>query len=134
MSNLKYVGIFDYIEDTVRIWMIHTRIVYFLKENNKEWNRDGKLQIMLQKTISLFCQAKVQDTCLTWHKRFEIWAFILANRTSHSLLLELRHAGWDFSGHGWFMRLLLAQPSCGEWSVTITVSTNQTLCYNNFEI
>ena len=30
-SNLKYVGIFDYIEDTVRIQKFYTRIVYFLK-------------------------------------------------------------------------------------------------------
>ena len=40
--------------------------------------------------------------------------------TSYSLLLELRHAGWDFSGHVWFMRLSLAQPSSGEQSITIT--------------
>ena len=31
LSDLKYVGIFDYIEDTVRIQAIYTRIVYFLK-------------------------------------------------------------------------------------------------------
>ena len=31
LSNLKYVSIFDYIEDTVRIQAIYTRIVYFLK-------------------------------------------------------------------------------------------------------
>ena len=30
-SNLKYVGIFDYIQDTVRIQKFYTRIVYFLK-------------------------------------------------------------------------------------------------------
>ena len=27
LSNLKYIGIFDYIEDTVRIQIIYTRIV-----------------------------------------------------------------------------------------------------------
>ena len=54
--------------------------------------------------------------------------------TSHSLLLELAHADLDFSGHGWFMSLSLAQPSSGERSITITVSTNQSFCYNNFEI
>ena len=32
LSNLKYVGIFNYIEDTVRIRTIYTRIVYFLKD------------------------------------------------------------------------------------------------------
>ena len=52
--------------------------------------------------------------------------------TSHSLLLELGHAVWDFSGHGWFMRFSPARPSSGEQ--TITVSTNQRLSYNNFEI
>ena len=31
LSNLKYVGIFDYIEETVRIRAIYTRIVSFLK-------------------------------------------------------------------------------------------------------
>ena len=31
VSNLKYVGIFEYIEDTVRIQTIDTIIVYFLK-------------------------------------------------------------------------------------------------------
>ena len=30
-SNLKYVGIFDYAEDIVKIRTIYTRIVYFLK-------------------------------------------------------------------------------------------------------
>ena len=40
--------------------------------------------------------------------------------TSYSLLLELGHAGWDFSGHGWFMRLSLAQPSSGERYIAIT--------------
>ena len=39
-----------------------------------------------------------------------------------------------FSVHGWFVRLLLAPSSSGEWSITITVSTNQSFCYNNFEI
>ena len=72
--------------------------------------------------------------CLKGHKRFEIWAFILAIMTSHLLLLELQHAGWDFSGQGWFVRLPFTQPSRGEQSVKITVSTNQSLCYNNFEI
>ena len=27
---------------------------------------------------------------------------------SHSLLLELGHVGWDFSGHGWFMVRLIS--------------------------
>ena len=31
LSNLKYVGIFNYIEDRVRILTICTEIVYFLK-------------------------------------------------------------------------------------------------------
>ena len=31
LSNLKYVGIFDYKGDTVRIQTVYTRIVYFLK-------------------------------------------------------------------------------------------------------
>ena len=31
LSNLKYIGIFDYIEPTIRIQTIYTRIVYFLK-------------------------------------------------------------------------------------------------------
>ena len=31
LSNLKYVGIFDYKGDTVRIEKVYTRIVYFLK-------------------------------------------------------------------------------------------------------
>ena len=44
--------------------------------------------------------------------------------TSHSLLLELGHVRWDFSGHGWFMRPLLTWPSSGEQSITITLSTN----------
>ena len=44
---------------------------------------------------------------------------------SHTLLLELGHADWDFSGPGCFMRFLLAWPTGGEQSLTITVSTNQ---------
>ena len=66
--------------------------------------------------------------------RFEIWAFNLAIMTSRSLLLELGHGDWDFSSHGLFMSLSLAQPSNGEWSITIIASTNQSFCYNNFEI
>ena len=31
VSTLKYVGIFEYVEDTVRIQTIDIRIVYFLK-------------------------------------------------------------------------------------------------------
>ena len=54
--------------------------------------------------------------------------------TSHLLLLELGQVGWDFSGHGWFMRILFARPSCGKRSITVTVSTNQNVCYNHFEI
>ena len=56
------------------------------------------------------------------------------NNDSHLLLLELRHLGWDFSGHGWFMRNLLVRPSSGERSIAINISTNQSFCYNNFEI
>ena len=46
---------------------------------------------------------------------------------SYLLLLELGHAGWDFSGYGWFVRLSLARPSREERSVTITVSTKNDL-------
>ena len=35
--------------------------------------------------------------------------------------------GWPFSGHGWFMRFLLAGPTDGERSLTVNVSTNQSL-------
>ena len=31
LSNSKYLGIFDYIEDTAKIKTIYLRIVYFLK-------------------------------------------------------------------------------------------------------
>ena len=31
LSNLKYVGVFNYIEDIIRIRTIYKRIVYFLK-------------------------------------------------------------------------------------------------------
>ena len=54
--------------------------------------------------------------------------------TSDLFLLELGHVGWDFSGHGWFMRLLLAWPADREQSITITVSTNQSFFRSNFEI
>lgn len=74
-----------------------------------------------QLSLSLFL-----STSLTGHKRFEIWDFIPAKMTSLSLLLELGHKGWDFSGHRWFMRLSLARHSSGERSIRITVSTNQT--------
>ena len=30
-KNLKYVGIFDYMQDTVRIRTVYTRKLYFLK-------------------------------------------------------------------------------------------------------
>ena len=53
---------------------------------------------------------------------------------SHLLLLELGHGGCNFSRHGLFMRLSLSWPSSAERSITITVSTNQRCCYNNFEI
>ena len=46
---------------------------------------------------------------------------------SYLLLLELGHAGWDFSGYGWFVRLSLARPSREERSITITVSTKNDL-------
>ena len=61
-------------------------------------------------------------------------SFHSGNMTSHSLLLQLGHAGLEFSGHGWFLRYSLALPSRGERSIAITVSTNQSFCYNNFEI
>ena len=67
------------------------------------------------------------------HKRFEIWAFILAIMTCHSLLLELGHLDWDFSGYRWFIKLSLAWPTGGKRSLTITVSTNQSFYYSNFE-
>ena len=102
--------------------------------SNKQWNRDGKLQMTLQKTIFVFRQAYVQATCLTGHKILVIWAFILIIMTSHSLLLQPGHSGLDFSGHGWFPRLSLALPSRGEQSIAIIVCTNQSFCYNNFEI
>ena len=90
--------------------------------------------MILQKTISLFRKAYLQATCLTGHKTLEIWAFILAIMASHLLLLELGHGSCNFSRHGWFMRLSLSWPSSGEQSITINVSTNQSCCYNNFEI
>ena len=63
-----------------------------------------------------------------------IWAFLFAIMGSHSLLLKLRHLGWNFSGYGYFMSFSLALPTGGEQSLTITLSTNQSFCHNNFEI
>ena len=88
---------------------------------------------MLLKTISLFRQGPVQVTCLTGHKRFHNRAFILAIMISHLLLSELRHSGWDFSRQGSFMKLSLARPSSEERCITITVSTNESFTYNNYE-
>ena len=98
-----------------------------MMENVME-NRGGKLQMMLQKTIYLFCQTLVQGTRLRECKKPEIWAFILAILASHLLLLELEHPDWDFSGHGWFMILSFPRPSSEERSITITASNNQNLC------
>ena len=58
LSNLKNVGIFDYIEDTV--FMIKKKqtqeCFIFKKVYNKQCNRDEKLQMMLQKAVFLFSQ------------------------------------------------------------------------------
>ena len=59
-------------------------------------------------------------TCLTGHKRFDIWGFFLAAMASHSLLLELGCMGWHLSGHEWFMKLSLVSATGGEQSLTIT--------------
>ena len=49
-----------------------------------------------------------------------------------SLLLELGYAGYDFFGHGCFMRRSLALPSSGEQSIMITLSTRQSLLLQQF--
>ena len=68
------------------------------------------------------------------HERFEIWTFILGIMTCHSLLLDFEHLDWDFSVYRWFMKLSPAWPTGGKRSLTITVSTNQSFYYSNFEI
>ena len=128
LSNLKYVGIFDYLEGIVRIQKIYARISKRYLQIMKLWC----------KTTSVFSKNNFShsssiSTGLTGHKRFEIWAFILAIITYHYYLLGLGRAGWDFSAHGWFMGLSLARPSSGEQSIMITVSANQSFCYK-FEI
>ena len=75
-----------------------------------------------------------QSSINTSHMSFVIWGFILALLASHFLFLELGHVGWNCSGYGCFMSFLLAQSTCGQQSLTITVSTNQSFCLNNFEI
>ena len=90
--------------------------------------------MMLQKTVSFFSQPYILVTCLTEHKCFVIWVFILTMMTSQLPLLKLRHVGWEFSGYGWFMRFLLAWSTDGVQSLTIIVSTNESFCHNNFEI
>ena len=56
LSNLKQAGIFDDIEDTVlmikRNKAIYTQEQFvFKKVYNKQCNRDGKLQMTLQKSL-----------------------------------------------------------------------------------
>ena len=57
-SNLKYVGIFDCIEDKVfmikRNQTIYTRIVIFKDVYNKKCNRDGKLHDASESSFSLY--------------------------------------------------------------------------------
>ena len=63
-------------------------------------------------TLSLFSQALVQTACLTGHKCF-----------------VLGHEGWEFSGHAWFMRFLLAWPTGKEQPIQAFVTT--TLKFSN---
>ena len=65
---------FDYIEDTA--FMIKNpsslhKDSLFSKVCNKQCNSDGKLQMIIQKKVSLFSQAYVQVTYLTGHKHFD---------------------------------------------------------------
>ena len=102
--------IFDYIEDMLftikRKQVICKRMVYFQLYNNL-CNRDENYKWCYQKhTLSLFSQALVQATCLTGRKRF-----------------VLGHEGWEFSGHAWFMRFLLAWPTGKERPIQAFVTT-----------
>ena len=133
LSNLKYVGMSDNIEGAVfmirRNQVIYTRIVYFSKcyiISNA---------IVMENYKSCFKKSlPFKSSINTSHMSFVIWGFFLALLASHLLLLELGHVGWNCSGHGCLVIFLLAWSTCGERSLTITVSTNQSFYQNNFEI
>ena len=62
----------------------------------------------LKRQFLFFVQHKYKPHA--WHLRSEL--SFLPIITSHSLLLKLGHAGWDFSRPRWFMRLLLCENPC----------------------